>query len=437
MGFDGSGQRTAAFFAGAIAIALVLAGCPQPGGNGDGVSAFKLGSVLPLTGDLSPFGPSAEKAVQLAVKKVNDNGGVNDQDVVHISEDSETSQQAAPQAVNRLINVEGIHGLVGAMGSGVSLSFIDSVAQAGLPMVSPSNTAPTFSTTYGTEGGDNGWYFRTVPADTLQGKVMNQLVQNSGHSKVSILAINNDYGVGFGDIFQQEFQTDDPAETGGRDIEAYVKYDPQATTFGSTVDEVAGANDPTVDPEAVVVIGYPDTVSAVMDTAFSKGYAGPNGSLDWFFSEGLKDESGFVDEVNTTDEGEYILAGYRGTTPEFDIGQEFASDFQSEYGEEPALFSDNTFDAAMLQMLAAEQCDCVKGEPLKQAMFQVQNDGTEVSTVSEALTMIRNGEDIDWDGAAGEMSWDGIGDVTTGTYSTWKVDDSGRIVTIESGIQVE
>lgn len=91
----------------------------------------------------------------------------------------------------------------------------------------------------------------------------------------------------------------------------------------------------------------------------------------------------------------------------------------------------------MLLMLASEQCDCVKGEPLKKALFQVQNDGTEVSTVSEALTKIRNGEDIDWDGAAGEMSWDGIGDVTTGTYSTWKVDDQGRIVTIESGIQVE
>lgn len=332
MGFEGSGQRTTAFFAAAIAIALVLAGCPQPGGDGDGLAAFKLGSVLPLTGDLSPFGPSAEKAVQLAVKKVNENGGVNDQDVIHISEDSETSQQAAPQAVSRLVNVEGIHGLVGAMGSGISLSFIDQIAQAGIPMISPSNTAPTFSTTYGTQGGDNGWYFRTVPADTLQGKVMTQLVIDSGYSKTAILAINNDYGVGFGDIFQQEYETDDPAAAGGRDITDYVKYDPEATTFGSTVDDVVGANEPAEDPEAVVVIGYPDTVTAIMTNAFEKGYAGPNGSVDWFFSEGLKDESGFVDEVNKTDDGEYILAGYRGTTPEFDIGQEFATDFQNEYG---------------------------------------------------------------------------------------------------------
>lgn len=409
---------------GVLFVSVALAGCTD-GRQRDGAEAFKLGSVLPLTGDLSAFGPSAEKAVRLAVKQVNANGGVNGEPVEHISEDSETSQTAAPQAVSRLINVEGVHGLVGAMGSGVSLSFIEQVAQAGIPMISPSNTAPTFSTVYGQDGGDNGWYFRTVPADTLQGRVMVQLAQQRNFTKTAILAINNDYGVGFGEVFQAAW------EEMGREVTAFVKYDPEETSFGSTVDQVAAG-----DPDGVVVIGYPDTVTAIMDVAFEKGYAGPDGTLEWLFSEGLKDQA-FVDQVNQTQDGEWILAGYLGTTPVFDLSQDFVDTFRSEYGSEPALFSDTTYDAAMLLMLAAEQCDCTGGEPLRQALLQVQNDGTEVGDPGEALERIRNGEDIDWDGAAGEMSWDDIGDVTTGTYAIWQVTDEGEIETVQSDIQVE
>lgn len=379
---------------------------------------LKLGTILPITGDLSPFGPSAQKAVDLAVKKVNNNGGVNGMNVTVVHEDSQTSQSAAPQAASKLLNEDEIDALVGAMGSGISLSIIDQVTQARVPMISPSNTAPTF-TTYE----DNGYYFRTVASDAFQGQVMAQLLTQDGCDSAAIIAINNDYGTGLGDVFKREFQ-----ERGGT-VTNYVKYDPQGTTFESDVQKALQGN-----PDAVVLVGYPDTGSTMATTAYQQG--GFQGT-DWYFSEGLKDQK-FVTQTGNTTAGTPILAGTKGTTPQFSLGKEFKQDFRQEYGKDPALFSDNTYDAAVLHMLAAEKCDCATGPGLKAALPKVQNPpGQQVGDIQQALTLVRAQQDIDWDGAAGDLDWDQHGDVTRGVYAVWKITETGNITTVQEDIVVQ
>lgn len=394
----------------------------QPGTD---VPALKLGTILPLTGDLSPYGPSAERAVQLAVQHVNDAGGVNGEEVELVTADSETNEDAASQAASQLIDVEEVHGIVGAMGSGISHSFLDQVVSAEIPMISPSNTGTDF-TELSETGETDGWYFRTVPSDALQGAVMAQLAADEGYETASILAINNAYGTGFGDVFQASFE-----EAGGQVLD-YVRYDPDGTDFSSDVGSAASD-----DPDVIVAIGYPDTGRIFMQNAFDRGHAGGNPTADWLFSEGFNDQSGFVDELATVQfEGEdvSIIEGCMGTTPQELTDERFINDFQDAYDEEPALFADRTYDAAMLLMLASEHCDCVEGQAFQEAIVEVQNPpGQEVEyDASQALLLLQAGQDIEWTGAAGPLEFDENHDVTA-PYAVWQVND-GQIETIETGI---
>jgi ABC-type branched-subunit amino acid transport system substrate-binding protein len=374
---------------------------PTPGEPTGVGEQLRLGSILPLTGDLSPFGPAAQNALNLAIDQVNAAGGVNGQDVQHMAMDSETRGEAAFSAATQLIDVDGVHAIIGAMGSGISMSFIDRVVDAQIPMVSPSNTGPDF-TTYP----DDGWYFRTVPSDTLQGAVMAQMLLDHGIERVSILALNNDYGVGFGDVVCATF-----IDAGG-ELARYVLYDPDGADFSTDVDTAVGG-----DPQAIVLISYPDTGTVILEHAYAQGQLDDH---QWYFSEGLKSQS-FISSFHA-DVGEQPLDGIWGTSPEELTDEGFLEDYEAAYGSEPTLFADRTYDAGILVMLGAEHCGCTGGRALLDSMRTVQNAPGEevVYNVTQALDLIRDGQDIVWSGAAGPMEWDGVGDVEA-PYEIWRI----------------
>lgn len=400
-----------------VLVSVALAGCHEPEGD----DQFTIGSVLPLTGDLSPFGPSAQNALNLAVQHVNDAGGVNGQNVRHVEADSETRAEAAHSAAGNLIDVERVHAIVGAMGSGITMAFIDRVIDAQIPIVSPSNTAPGF-----TDLDDDGWYFRTVPSDALQGPVLADLLLEHGHQEVSVIMLNNDYGIGFGEALRDSFE-----ENGGN-VVAWVPYATDGADFTSDVEAAVNPG-----PDAIVLIGYPDTGSIVLENAFEIGELG-DGAIPWYFSEGMKDQ-GFVTEFQDETE-EDVLEGYWGSVPEQPENATFASDFEEAFGTAPALFSDRTYDAAMILMLAAEHCSCTGGRDLQDSMRSVQNAPGEevVYDAARALELIRDGQDIMWTGAAGPMEWDDVGDVAAeyAAFATWQIQD-GQIETVRTGIKFE
>lgn len=404
----------------------MLAGCLD-GGDG-GQEALKVGTLLPLTGDLQTFGPSGENAAKLAIQLVNENGGVNDGDVVHVSGDTETSQNAAPNEANRLINTEGIDAVVGAYSSGVSMSVIDQFVQAEIPMLSPANTAAAF-----TDYDDDGFYFRTAPTDEFQATVLAEEVANetANHTTAAIIAINNFYGTGFGDIFRDEWE--DPTE--GRVVSSYVKYDPEDPDYSTVVSQAT-----TPEPDVVVLVAYPDTGAEIIRTAHQDGKAGPNSTIAWRLSEGLF-SGGFPDQVGMTEDDRYIVEGMRGTTPQLfldEVAEDFKTAYQDEYGEEPALFSPGAYDGAVLFSLAAEKCDCRDGPGIRDEVTDIMNPpGQKTGDVGEALELVRNGEEVDWSGPAGDIEFDENGEPSSGTYAIWTFNSDGEIEVLKQDLTKE
>ncbi len=95
--------------------------------TGDGT--LKLGSLLPQTGSLAFLGPPEFAGVDLAVKEINEAGGVLGEEVTVSHTDSgDTTTDIASQSVDRLIT-EGVDAIIGAASSSVTLTVLDAIAQ--------------------------------------------------------------------------------------------------------------------------------------------------------------------------------------------------------------------------------------------------------------------------------------------------------------------
>ena len=159
------------------------------GAKGDGT--LRIGTLLPQTGSLAFLGPPEFAGVDLAIKDINDAGGVNGKQVEVTNSDSgDTSTDTASQSVDRLLS-NNVDAIVGAASSSVSLSVIDKITGAGVVQISPANTSDEL-----TNYADKGLYFRTAPPDVLQGRVLGDLILADGNSTVGILALQDSYGTG-------------------------------------------------------------------------------------------------------------------------------------------------------------------------------------------------------------------------------------------------
>ena len=138
-----------------------------------------------------------------------------------------------------------------------------------------------------------------------------------------------------------------------------------------------------------------------------------------------------ADLVGKDSSGNYIVAGFQGLTPDPSAGgtayDAFRKKYSAEYGNEPGIYCSNSYDALAVVALAMEQAKNATGRAIADNIRSVANPpGVEVSDIGEALTLVRDGKDINYQGASGEISFDENGDVS-GTYSVFTVAENGSI----------
>ncbi len=424
-------MRLGSYFAiSALILAVLLSGCTEKAedkekavtegaANADAENAaaaaegsVKIGALQSLTGDLASYGGPMSDAIKLAAKQINENGGLLGKQVEFLVEDDQTNNVAAVDAANKLVKVDRVPVIVGDTGSGQSMSIIDITTGNGVLQISSSNTGTEF-----TSYNDSDLYFRTAPSDTLQGSAMANLAKERGYKTVSTIVINNPYGVGFEEVFVKAFEAN-----GGKVLEK-IRYDPSQTIFDSEVQKIAASK-----PEFVMMVSYPETGSLILRTAYEKGALT---SMPWLLSEGLKVDN-IAELAGKSAKGEYIIAGLQGLAPDQNAGgkayEAFRDLFKAEYGKEPGVYCSNSYDAVALVALAIEQAKSATGRSIADNLRSVANPpGVEVSDLKEALNLVREGKDINYQGTSGDITFDENGDVS-GSYTVWTIAQNGSFV---------
>jgi ABC-type branched-subunit amino acid transport system substrate-binding protein len=421
--------RTLLAIAGAItALSLGLAACggddDDDGGGGGTLSGeVTIGALIPQTGDLSIFAPAGEKAANLAVQVANDglSDAGSDATVKLDVGDTETKPQPAQQAANQLIS-DGASCMAGAWGSAQTIPVGQSVAASQkVPLISPASTSPEI-----TDLPDDGFVFRTAPSDALQGQVLADAVGEKfgTDATISVAARNDAYGEGIANQFAASFE-----ENGGT-VNGPVLYDVEAATYDSEAAEITSGN-----PDGFVIIDFEDPYAKVGAALVRTG---DFDAAKMFTADGLA-----IDKIpNTIPSGALDNAsGTRPATPEDTNTAQSFEDLYASSDMKPKsrnTFDAQNFDAVSLCVLAAVAAGSTDGADVQaqiQDVASAPGDQYDYTQMSDAITALQNGDDIDFQGVSGSLDMDDNGDPTVATYEVWKY-DNGKLV-VESQVEKE
>lgn len=416
-------RRLAVVGASAMVLGFAACGGDDDGGGGTttGGSAqapadtsfeLTIGDLVPLTGDLSPFGPPGRKAADLAVAQIREAmraAGVDTTVTVEHS-DTESTPQAAVQAARQLIS-GGASCFAGPWASSETIAVAESVAtRQRTPLVSPSSTDAGI-----TELDDQGFVNRTAPSDNLQARALADVVERElgGSDRTLSLAARNDaYGQGFIEKFRVAWEAKGGRTTGP------VLYDPAQPSYNSEAGEIVAGN-----PDAYVIIDFFETYGKV---GASLVRTGRFDATRLFTADGLASDR-IPDTVPAR-----ALAGARGTRPGAPESgaavDRFASIYRAAGGAPRQTFDAQNFDATMLCYLAAlaagssdgadiaGQLQAVSGPPGRKFTFVDLADG---------IRMIAAGDEVDFDGVTGPIDLDAAGDPTSATYEVYRYGSDG------------
>jgi branched-chain amino acid transport system substrate-binding protein len=390
--------------AAAFAVAsLVFAGCSSSDSEEStetaqeatvekGTGPLKIGSLLPETGNLAFLGPPEFAGIDLAVAEINAAGGVLEQPIEHIRGDSgDATTDIATQTADSHI-AAGVSAIVGAASSGVSLTVIDKITEAGIIQFSPANTSPVL-----TSYADNGFYFRSAPSDTFQGAVLGQLMAANGAKNAVFLNLDDAYGNGLAKYGIAAF-------TG---TSTQVVYNPQAADFSADVTKVKAAK-----PDAIAIIGFEETTK-ILPELIKQGI-GPDKVKTYLVDGNLSQ-----DAYKALPKG--IMKGVKATQPGVFTNDELTKRL---LGVNPKLkdfnYAPESYDAVVLIALAAEQGKGTDGTTIRDNLASVSSGGTKCTTFAECKALIAAGTDIDYDGVSGAIEFDANGDPTVATMGVYE-----------------
>lgn len=373
---------------------------------------LKIGAVMPMTGALQAYGATSLNGIKLAIEEINESGGVLGKPIQVTVGDAQTQPQAGVVAANKMANIDGVAGFVGALSSGVTIPVALSVAKPGqIPMISPASTSPVITTL-----DDNGYLFRTVPSDAFQGVALSQIVNKRGIDEVAIIYVNNDYGKGLAESFTQAFE-----EHGGN-VTRTVAYEPKQASYRAGLQKAYGDGS----TPYLLLIAYPADGETILRQSLE------GAMFDQFiFTDGMKAPS-LIDNL-----GAQYLNGSFGTAAQAPEGtqaaQHFDEAYKAMYGERvPQPYIDTSYDAVYLLALAAQKAGTTTdGEAIKKALHEVSTPpGEDIlpGQFAKAVKLLEQGKEINWTGAAGEQNFDEHGDVSS-TFAEWAIKD-GEIVTL-------
>src|SRR5262245_43529782 len=238
--------------AGALAVTAALPAPTRAQGP-----PIRLGTLTPLTGAGGSYGPSMRKAMDWVAGEVNAAGGVLGRKVELVSEDDQTSPEAAVRAARKLIDVDKVAAIMGTWASAVTTAVA--------PLCWESKT---FLTTV--SGADSitqlphqGYLVRTQPNTHLQIGKLGEFLLALKAKRVFVMSAQTPYAAPsqkrLGEVLAQ----------GGSELVGGVIYDKDKSTFRSEIDQAIKAR-----PDMMYLNGYTPDTTVVMKELFKAGYAG-------------------------------------------------------------------------------------------------------------------------------------------------------------------
>lgn len=351
--------------------------------SGDTVN---IGVIYPKTGQYAEYGKLFEQGFNLAIEKVNADGGVKGKKLglKYFDTQSDAKQDAA--VAPKLVADKSIIAVVGDYASPASAAASPIFQQAGLVHYGFNNSAPTF-----TDTGDHVWTPQ-IGQDKYQ-KANADIVAKKA-KKISVVYIENDWGKQAYQYFKEE------AEKNGTEIVYESSYLADSTDLSPILIPARDAQ-----PDAVVDIGYGPDGALVLNTLRDKlGFTG-----QYFGGQETKE---FLDLAGDNANGTIITGSFSATGTKDDKAKQFVKDFNAKYGNNPGNFEVTAYQAIIDLAYAANKTEptragiqkalqTVTDFPLYQGnggTFKFNQSNRRADNIDPILLTVKDGKFVQYEG---------------------------------------
>jgi branched-chain amino acid transport system substrate-binding protein len=215
---------------------------------------IKIGMIAGMSGPGATYGASMRQGFDMAIKEINDAGGINGRKVVLDVADDASDPAQSVLAMQRLVNDQ-VDIVVGGWGSSQVLANMEVAERAGMPYIVVGASNPRITTSR------NKWTFRILTNDNGHATRLADIAAGLLHMKrIAVINDSNDYGVGARDIFIARLKELGMAPV---DVESYQTNDKD---FTAQLTHIGAAN-----PDGIALMGTLPAVPAIMNQAHDLG----------------------------------------------------------------------------------------------------------------------------------------------------------------------
>lgn len=341
-----------------IAVAMTMTamtGCSTSGDKTASGDKIIIGGTGPLTGEAASYGISVKQGAEVAVKEVNEAGGVNGMKLELLFEDDEHSEDTMQKAYNKLMD-KGMQIFMGGTTSGPTISITKQAFDDNILLLTPSGSAKD-CTKY-----DNA--FRICFTDPLQGEAMADYAFNTlKYTKMATLYDNgSDYSKGIAQSFEAKYKA-----LGGTIVDSE-SFTTGQIDFKSQLTKIKSSN-----ADALFIPTYYQDVAYIATQAKEVGLKIPYLGADGW--------DGVIAQLNgdtTSIDGSIFLAPFTSNDPSA-AAKAFVTKYETAYNAKPDQFAADAYDAIYVIKAAIEKSGAtttdIKTDDLVKAMTQISVDG--------------------------------------------------------------
>lgn len=376
----------------AVGVLSSLSACGLGGDNANSSSAsndsdtVNIGVLYPKTGQYAEYGKMFQQGLDLAVEKVNADGGVQGKKLGLKYYDTQSDAKQDASVAPKIAADQSIIAVVGDYTSPASSAASPTFQQAGLVHYGFNNSAPTF-----TDTGDHVWTPQI--GQDIQQKANADIVAKHA-KKISVVYIENDWGKQAYQYFKEE------AEKRGVEIAYESSYLPDSTDLSPILIPARDAQ-----PDAVVDIGYGPDGALVINTLRDKlGFTG-----EYF---GGQETSEFLNLAGKNAEGAIITGCFSAEGTKDKKAQQFVKDFKAKYGKNPGNFEVTSYQSIIDLAYAANKegvtrdgiqkgLQTITDFPLYQGnggTFKFNQKTRRADDIDPILLIVKDGKFVQYDG---------------------------------------
>jgi len=311
--------------AAALMLTLMVTGCGSPGQQqAEEKGEIVIGWVAPLTGTAANQGEQMLNGAKLAVKEINDAGGIDGKLIKLLPQDDKSDPKEAASIATKFTSNDSIVAVLGNYNSSCALAGFPIYNEAKLPMITV-GTSPLITQQHGP------YCFRLSVTDAFQGVFVTDWLVEDGFKKPAILYENNDYGRGLMEVVEAEVK-----KLGG---EVPIK---ETYMLGETKDFTGLLTKVKVsDADCLFIAGLYNEGALIAKQARQLGI-----NLPFYSNEALFEQI-YIDLAGEAAEGTKVCGLLIPTDPD-PIIQKFINDYKTEYGKVAGTFAAFGYDGVKL-----------------------------------------------------------------------------------------